>query len=206
VQLPGRGRLLKERPATRYDELLPALSSALAPHLDRPFAFFGHSMGATIAFELARRLRRERGLLPAHLFASGSPAPQLPDRHPRTFDLPEPEFIEELRQLNGTPREVLEHPELMELMLPVLRADFELVQTYRYTDAPPLECPVTALGGEQDSLVPREDLEAWRALTSADFDLRMVPGDHFFLQTSQQAVLRVVSEVLNGWARAARRT
>jgi medium-chain acyl-[acyl-carrier-protein] hydrolase len=204
VQLPGRGRLRKELPATRLEALVPALIAALTPHFDKPFAFFGHSMGAMIAFELARRLRRERGPRPVHLFVSGSPAPQLPDRHPRTFDLPEPEFIEELRRLNGTPREVLEHPELMALLLPVLRADFELVQTYVYTDGPPLECPITALGGAQDSLVPREDLEVWGALTCAPFELRMLSGDHFFLHASQREVLRVISDALQGRARDAR--
>jgi medium-chain acyl-[acyl-carrier-protein] hydrolase len=99
---------------------------------------------------------------------------------------------------------VLEHPELMALMLPVLRADFELVQTFVYMDGPPLECPITALGGVMDALVPREDLEMWGALTCAPFELRMLPGDHFFLHVSQREVLRVVSDALQGWARAAR--
>jgi medium-chain acyl-[acyl-carrier-protein] hydrolase len=199
VQLPGRGRLMKEPPITRYKPLIAALTAALLPCLDKPFAFFGHSMGATIAFELSRRLRRERGVLPVCLFVSGSAAPHLPDRHPRTFDLPETEFIEDLRRLNGTPQEVLEHPELMEMMMPVLRADFELVQTYVYTDAPPFDCPITAFGGIQDALVPRADLEAWRGQTSAAFTLHMLPGDHFFLHTAQHALLQVASEALYHW-------
>jgi medium-chain acyl-[acyl-carrier-protein] hydrolase len=196
VQLPGRDRLHHLPAMTSCETLIPPLREALAPYFDKPFAFFGHSMGATIAFELSRQLRRERGPQPVHLFASGSAAPQLPGRHSRTYDLPEPEFIEELRRLNGTPKEVLEHPELMELLLPTLRADFQVSQTYAYTDEPPLDIPLTAIGGIQDAQIPREDIMSWREQTSAAFVARMLPGYHFFLRTAQQPLLRIITETL----------
>lgn len=135
VQLPGRERRLLEPPFTDLRFLVEAAARALLLYLDRPFAFFGHSMGATISFELARHLRQEKNVKPVHLFVSGRRAPQLPERHASTYDLPGAEFLEELRRLKGTPKEVLEHPELMELMLPLLRADFELIQTYQYSAA-----------------------------------------------------------------------
>jgi medium-chain acyl-[acyl-carrier-protein] hydrolase len=172
------------------------MTTALAPYLDKPFSFFGHSMGAIIAFEVSRRLRAVSLAGPLDLFVSGSRAPQLPDKAPPTYDLPEPAFIEELRQLNGTPQEVLEHPELMQVLIPLLRADFELVQTYVYSEKPPLACTITVFGGTEDKQVTPEGLEGWRAQTNSGFSLHMLPGDHFFLLTATQALLRIISETL----------
>lgn len=197
VQLPGRGTRTRESPFNSLTPLVEALAQAMPPELEKPFAFFGHSMGAIIGFELARHLRK-RGLPePLHLFASGHKAPQIPEAGPLDYDLPEPEFIEKLRGLNGTPQEVLEHPELMELMLPLLRADFALIQTYVYSPELPLDCPITVLGGTEDRHVSREHLEAWREQTRGSFMLRMLPGDHFFLQTTQSLLLRILADRLS---------
>ncbi len=187
---------MAERPFTRLGPLVEALAAALRPYFDVPFAFFGHSMGAVIGFELARRLRGERLEGPAHLFVAGRRAPQIHDGGPFDFNLPEAEFIEELRRLNGTPREVLEHPELMQLVLPLLRADFEAIQTYDYAAAAPLDCPITAFGGTDDKDISRADLEAWREHTRSSFALRMFDGDHFFLHTAETPLLRTLSEYL----------
>ena len=196
VQLPGRGNRIREPAFTNLLSLVETFAEVVRLHLDRPFAIFGHSMGATLGFELARYLGREHSLEPVHLFVSGSPAPQMPNLNPPTYDLPEPEFIQKLRQLNGTPREVLEHPGLMELMLPILRADFELIQTYVYTDGVPLACQITAFGGLSDQEVNREQLEAWRRQTTAGFSMHMFPGDHFFLNASQNLVVQMISAAL----------
>jgi medium-chain acyl-[acyl-carrier-protein] hydrolase len=196
VQLPGRENRLSEPPFTRVEPLVQAVAEALLPHLNLPFAFFGHSMGAVIAFELARKLRAVINLEPLHLFVAGRIAPHLIDLEPPTYNLPDPELIEELRRLNGTPREALEHPELMHLMLPLLRADFQLVQTYAYVDGAPLDCPVTAFGGLQDPEVSREELAAWREHTTGAFSLRMFEGDHFFLQAAQTQILQIISQEL----------
>jgi medium-chain acyl-[acyl-carrier-protein] hydrolase len=196
AKLPGRDNRLLETAHTELDSLLKASAPAIAPHLDRPFAFFGHSMGAVLSFELARLLRREHRAEPAHLFVSARRAPQLADATAPTYDLPEPEFIEEVRRLNGTPREVLEHSELMQIMLPLLRADFSVCQTYTYTPDRPLECPLTVLGGLQDVHISREQLDAWREQTRGRFSLRLFPGDHFFIHTAQALVLQILAQEL----------
>jgi medium-chain acyl-[acyl-carrier-protein] hydrolase len=198
VQLPGRGSRLLEPAVTEMPQLVRALALAIVPYLDKPFAFFGHSMGSTISLELARHLRAEHRIEPAHLFVSGSRAPHVRNTEPHSYDLPDAEFLEELRRLNGTPAEILEHPELMQLMMPVLRADFKLFQTYAYTEAAPLSCPITAYGGLQDREVDRKRLQVWRAQTTAHFSLNMIPGDHFFIHASQPALLSSLSEELNG--------
>lgn len=195
VQLPGRGRRLREKPFVQVNQLVKALLNDMRPYLSKPFAFFGHSMGAVIGFEMARLLRRENGPLPVHVFVSGRCAPQraVPKEH--TYNLPDAEFKQELQRLKGTPAEVLEHPELMEVVMPLLRADFELVQTYAYSYEQPLSIPLTALGGLEDE-ISREDLEGWRAETTAAFSVRMFAGDHFYLNTNQQLLLSVVKQEL----------
>lgn len=203
VQLPGRGSRIKEQPFYAVAPLIEAVASAIAPYLDRPFAFFGHSMGAIISFELARLLSERRAVSPAHLFVSGRRAPQLRRDERSTYNLPESCFISHVRSLNGTPDEVLEHPELMELMLPLLRADFSVVETYRYRAGPPLDIPLTAFGGVHDAEVSREDVEAWGAQTCAAFNLRIMPGGHFFLNDppTQAAVLSIIESDLRHAAR-----
>ncbi len=193
VHLPGRGMRLAEPPFTQMLPLVETIAAALLPYTDRPFAFFGHSMGALISFELARLLHRRHGVEPAHVFVSGCSAPQFPDAIPRLSSLPEPEFLQKLRCLNGTHKEVFENSELMQLLVPVLRADFSVCESYVYTDASPLNCPISVFGGLQDAETSRDQLEAWRCHTSAHFSLQMFPGDHFFLHTSRPLLLRALS-------------
>src|ERR1044072_2672741 len=195
VQYPGRGSRIDEPAFTNCTALVDAFMPHLLPFVNKPFAFFGHSMGAIIAFEVARRLQ-QRGLKPARLFFSGRRAPQTPDHDRKTYDLPDAEFTAELRRLNGTPTQVLEHPELMQLMLQIIRADFTLTQTYTYQPGPPLNCPFSVFGGFQDVDVTRDLLEAWCELTTCDCALKMFDGDHFFIQTNTTAVLKTIAEQL----------
>lgn len=197
VHLPGRETRISEQPFRRLQPLVGAIADAVAPHLSKPYAIFGHSMGALLGFELARHLRREGLPLPLHLFVSARDAPQHFEGCVQTYALPEPDFVEEVRGLNGTPSGVLEHPELRKLVLPVLRSDFELLQTYSYAHEPELDCPISAFGGQQDYRLTREHLEGWRKQTSASFTLDMLPGDHFFLRPSQQLLLDLISNKLN---------
>jgi medium-chain acyl-[acyl-carrier-protein] hydrolase len=197
VQPPGRESRLMEPTYKRLLPMVEDLALALRPYLDRPFAFFGHSMGGKIAFEVARYVRAEYGLEPFHLFVSGCRGPQMPRTDGILHDLPKAEFIEELRKINGTPKEVLEHAELMQLMLPLLRADFELIQTYTYKPGPLLRCPVTAFGGLQDTEITRESLNEWRKETMSSFVLRMLPGDHFFINSERSQLLHLLSQELN---------
>ena len=196
VQLPGREQRLRDKPYTRMDPLIDALTQALGHHLDLPFAIFGHSMGSVIGYEVAQRLRRDRGLAPLLLAVSARRAPQLPPRQEEDYKLPDPELCDRLRQMNGTPPEVLDHPELMELMLPLIRADFELNDTYIPAAHPPLECPVTAFGGLGDQEVPRQDLESWGDVTNGPFRLRLFPGDHFYLHRGRGALIGALTEDL----------
>jgi medium-chain acyl-[acyl-carrier-protein] hydrolase len=198
LQFPGRGTRLMEPPFTQLSPLVQAIAEALFPLLDKPFAFFGHSLGALVSFELARRLRRQYAVQPVRLFISADRAPQIPNRDPAIHSLPEGEFLTELRRLKGTPTELLEDEEVMQIMLPVLRADFAVYETYRYSTEPPLNCPISAFGGLQDHRVNRGDLEAWRDHTGVSFSLTMFPGDHFYLNTTQPALLQALSQELRG--------
>jgi medium-chain acyl-[acyl-carrier-protein] hydrolase len=179
-----------------------AAAARLAPLLNKPFAFFGHSMGALISYELARHLRRTGAPLPAHLFVSGHGAPHLPDRNPPLHALPQAQFVEKLRELNGTPEEVLRHPELLELLIPILRADFAVCETYVHAPEPPLDCPISAFSGLGDEYVNREELEGWREQTTGRFSVRLFPGDHFYLNTARpyllQALARELEQTLAG--------
>jgi medium-chain acyl-[acyl-carrier-protein] hydrolase len=193
VELPGRGRLLHEPPFTKMEQLVPALASSLSTFLDRPFALFGHSLGAYIAFELARHVRSRYQKEPAYLFVSGNKAPHLPNTQPVSYNLPEAEFRAEVMRLNGTPREILENSEAMSLLLPLLRADFEVIETYTYRDTPPLSCPIRAYGGLQDIEAPMDDMGEWARHTASSFSLSMLPGDHFFLRKSEQQLLSILA-------------
>lgn len=137
---------------------------------------------------------------PVHLFISAGRAPQFRDRERVAYDLPEAEFMEELRRLNGTPAEVLENPELMHLMLPMLRADFEVAETYTYVPEPPLSCPISAYGGTDDKSVSRAELEGWRDHTTGAFSLQMFRGDHFYLQSSESILTGTLISQLRRFA------
>jgi medium-chain acyl-[acyl-carrier-protein] hydrolase len=165
-----------------------ALAEAIIPAHTEAYAFWGHSMGALISFELARELRRRGRAQPRALLVSGSKAPQVRESDPPIFNLPEPEFLAELRRLNGTPTEMLRDPETVKLFMPTTRADFQVVDTYLYQPEDPLACPIYAYGGLQDPYVPAESLSAWRKQTSSKFKARMLPGDHFFIHSSTEAL------------------
>jgi medium-chain acyl-[acyl-carrier-protein] hydrolase len=203
VQLPGRESRLREPAFERPEALVAALADALAAHFDLPFAFFGHSMGAMLSFELARELRRRASALPLHLFVSGRRAPQVPAREEDIHDLPEPEFLAKLRELNGTPEEVLQHSELMRLLIPVLRADFAVNETYVFRPEEPLNLGISAFGGLGDLEVSREDIVGWSEHARGPFRLRMLPGDHFFLHCARDLVTASVARDLAEIARRA---
>lgn len=193
VQLPGRENRLQEPPFDRLEPLLEVLAPAIAPYLDeKPFAFFGYSLGTLVSFELARRLQQQGGPMPRHLFVAARRAPQIPSSEPPLYELSDADFMEELRRLKGTPEAVLDQAELMQLLLPLLRADFTINETYDYREAPPLSCPISAFGGMRDEDVSREDMDAWRVQTERGFTLRMIQGDHFFIHTARMVLLQSI--------------
>lgn len=197
LELPGRGYRLLETPFNNLIPLVEAIGEAIKIYLDKPFAFFGHSMGALISFELVRLLRRKYGLTPVHLFVSGQNAPQIPNLAPPIHALDEEAFFDKLRRLNGTPKIVLENPEMMKFILPSLRADFAVSETYVYVDESPVDCNITAFGGFQDTETNQDSMMAWREQTKGSFSLKMLPGDHFFIHSAQSLLLENLSQKLS---------
>lgn len=195
VQLPGRENRISEPLITNLDKLVDVASVELAPYLDSPFAFYGHSIGARIAFELARNIRRKLGVRPCCLIVSGSRAPHIPEPNP-LHHLPDNEFMNELRRFSGTPEVVLQNKELMEMFLPILRADFSVDETYVYSEDLPLDCPIFVFGGTEDVEAKIEELKAWADHTSEKVFLEMIKGGHFFLQTERNLLLQSIREIL----------
>lgn len=197
VQLPGRGNRISENSYTSLGELIPEAEESLKPYFDKPFAFFGHSMGALIGFELARLLQSNGEDLPVILFVSGHNAPHLPDTSEPIHALPTPEFVAQIKSMNGTPDEILEDPELRDLLLPILRADFSVCETYSYRNEMPLDCSICACGGLGDPYVDREGLKAWSRHTVKEFSMRLFQGNHFYLNDDRLYLLQAISQEIN---------
>lgn len=198
VQLPGRETRLREAPHRRLLPLAEEIGEAIAPYLDRPFAIFGHSMGALVAFELTRWLRRANGFLPVHVFVSGRRAPQIPELDSTLHHLDDTSFVREIVQrYNGIPKVILEDSELVQLFLPTLRADLEVIETYTYAEEEPLACALTAFAGITDQRVGRDELEAWRVQTRHAFAVRQFPGDHFYLQNERASLISAIVGALD---------
>ncbi len=196
IQLPGRGNRFAEAAFTHLPDLIDTLTNVLLPYFDEPFALFGHSMGALIGFELARQLRRECDLLPEHLFVSGRAAAQLSRVNRLTYTLPDAQFVTQLQGLNGMPDSIVQDEELLRLVLPTIRADVELCETYTYIDEAPLSNAITALGGQNDVMASQSEIAAWSVQTDSVFKQRTFAGDHFFLHSAQTQVLQTVRDDL----------
>lgn len=206
MQLPGRENRLQEAPVTQMHILIESLASALLPYInEKPFALFGHSMGALLCYEVARLLATEYALSPVCLFVSGSCAPQCQNlsskaSRKRVSDLSDAALMEWVCKLNGTSPIILQDNELMQLLLPAIRADFTLAETYTYVEGNTLNCPLSVFGGTQDEDVQKRDLLAWLELTSGPSVVRMLPGNHFFLQTAQPLLLNAIQHDLASFA------
>lgn len=191
VHLPGRDARIREGLYRQLQPLIEPLTQGLLPHLDKPFAFFGHSMGSLLCFEVARELRR-RGLpQPVHLFVSGRQPPHLPDPGPNLHSLPHDEFLKTTQELYGAlPEIILQDPEMVDLFMSIMRADITMIETYTYEPEAAFDCPITVYGGVQDPSVDEDRLAAWKHQTTASFNLKMFPGEHFFIQTARADVLK----------------
>ena len=197
VQLPGREGRLREAPIASIPGIVSALLPAILAFADRPFAFFGHSMGAVIATEVARALQSSGGPMPSHLFVSARRPTALADPDPPLAHLPDAELVAELnRRYGGIPPEVMEHKELMALLLPALRADLSALESFQPKLGTRLSMPLHVFGGLGDARVPRAHLEAWQADAQGPFRVRQFPGGHFYLASQQAALLEDVHAAL----------
>jgi medium-chain acyl-[acyl-carrier-protein] hydrolase len=197
VQLPGRENRLREKSHRSISTLLEAMAPEIQSKMDLPYAFFGHSMGALVGFELARMLVRQNLPEPVHLFVSAHRAPHLADPSPPISHLPEDDFIREVqRRYQGIPESLLSDPEMKEIILGALKADFSILENYVFEEEPALPCRFSVLGGTRDPEVSEKELMAWMKHCSADVQLRMFPGDHFFIISNVDEVMPAVKSAL----------
>lgn len=197
AMLPGRESRFDEPARTSVSHLVESLVAAMSPLLDRPYSFFGHSLGALLAFEIVRVLRRQRRRLPLCLFVSGHRAAHLPMQREPIYHLPDERFVKRLLELKGTPESVLDNEELMQLFLPLLRADFTASETYQYQAEEPLPCPISALAATHDDEATVAEVAAWSELTTSSFQFTEYEGDHFYLAHERAEVIRQVTSELN---------
>ncbi|MEV2236893.1 alpha/beta fold hydrolase [Micromonospora sp. NPDC049891] len=198
IQLPGREDRIRDRPFTRIEPLARAVAQVVRPYLDLPAVFFGHSSGGLLAYEVMRVLA---GRLPAdgpdlRLIVSGCPHPRRRSIGRPVADLPEDELVAEIAALNGTAVEVVDNPQLLALVVPALRADAAMAESYRFRAGALLPWPVTVFGGESDPHVDPADLAGWDDYTSAPSQVRLFPGGHFFLNESAAAVHAAIASEL----------
>lgn len=196
IQLPGRGCRFSEAPQSSLDVAVKQIGRALAPYLDQPYALFGHSLGALMAFEVARQLKRQGYQTPWQLVVSSCRAPQLSVRDRSIHNLPDNELIDAIRDYKGTPESLLVDHEMMALVLPILRADFKMVETYQYQSGPKLRCPLTVYGGRNDESVSLQHLLAWREQTTDIFTYHQFEGDHFYLHQYQAQLLKALGQLI----------
>lgn len=196
VHLPGRESRGREEPLMTVEEAVPPAAAAIEATVDRPFLLFGHSLGSILAFEVARVLEG-RGMRPAGLVVSSRGAPELQPRAPRYELMDRPAFLAAVEQLNGTPAAVLEHEGLVDMMLPIMRADFLMNERYVRFPGAPLRAPILALAAESDPEVPVADMLAWRHESTGGFTLRVLDGDHFHLKSAPQPVWGAIRSLLH---------
>lgn len=196
IEPPGRGSRISEPP----HQTMKALVNEIMQHSEFitqiPYVFFGHSLGSRVAFELSCQLKNLGKSMPEYFIASGSRAPHLPNEKGITYNLPQQEFIQELKSLNGTPKDVLSNSDLMDLLIPILRADFKIAETYQAQEVK-MPYPILVLHGKEDSGIKPHQLAAWGELSSMGYLLSQLPGDHFFINQFRSEVIAHVSDVLS---------
>jgi medium-chain acyl-[acyl-carrier-protein] hydrolase len=200
IEYPGRGPRFREPLLTSFDDLVVDAIEQIKSHLHSPFAFYGHSLGGLVSFEVIRRLRSIELPQPFYLCVSGRNAPQLQRPFAPISQLPDDSFLREMKRLyQGIPEQVEAVPELLQLFLPILKADMVIFEGYKYVTAPPLSCPITAIGGMSDPLVSEDRLQPWRDQTTAKFTLRMLPGGHFTMLTQPHALIQQILDDISSF-------
>jgi surfactin synthase thioesterase subunit len=196
IQLPGREDRINEPAFTEATQLIPQVVQVLRPYIQLSFSFFGHSGSALLAFELTRALRVNLHREPEHLFVSGQAAPHLTDQLPVLHTLTDTQFIEAVYGIGGMSQTVLEDPQLKNLVLPALRADFTMWERHRPNSDSPLAVPITAFAGDCDKRAPADTLQAWRHHTTGPFKLLVLEGDHFFVRDRRTQITSTIGAAL----------
>jgi medium-chain acyl-[acyl-carrier-protein] hydrolase len=198
IQLPGRTPRLAEPAIKSIPLLVDTISEAIAQLPERPFALFGHSMGAVLASEVARSLMERCLPLPKHLIVSARRPPHLPDPRSPIGDLPDDDFVAEINsRYRGIPSAILANPDVLALLLPGLRADIIALESFRPESRPPFPVPISAFGGDRDPMTPIAHLEEWKSETLGDFATRIFPGGHFYLDSQRKAVLAEICRLIS---------
>jgi surfactin synthase thioesterase subunit len=196
IQLPGRSVRIKESSLESMQAMVDGIYHAILPLLDRPYLILGHSLGARVAFELIHRLNQSQFILPRHFIASGSRAPHIEWAYKKLHTLPDGEFVDELRQLNGTPTEVLDNRELMQFLMPMLRADFAISDNHVTNQTTHLDCSASVFHGELDTLVKINDAKEWQHHFSKPINFETFSGDHFFINKNCQDYMRSLKKII----------
>jgi medium-chain acyl-[acyl-carrier-protein] hydrolase len=198
IELAARGRRMREPNYNSIDDAVDDVFNIINDELHQaPYALFGHSMGSMIAFELAYKIQRNNLPEPIHIIFSGRAAPQVSrEKKRKLHHLPEKEFREQMFEMGGTPKEFFEHPELMDLFLPLLKGDFRLTETYIHPKKNgPLDCDITVLSGRQDE-DSEEEVEAWGVHTKGNCDIHFFDGGHFFIHDEPERVLNIINDAI----------
>lgn len=196
VQLPGRGARLDEPLQQSFSSLIMTLAHVIGRQSTLPYAFFGHSLGGLVAFELARYCQHHSLAMPNHLFVSGCDAPQHRSSFKRLHELGDDALLDALKDYNGTSLEALGNRELMALVLPAIRGDFALMSDYQYRPSPPMTLPITVLAGRGDKHVDSTTIWAWQKETVDACRINWFDGDHFFINSNRAAVLECLKSEL----------
>jgi surfactin synthase thioesterase subunit len=179
------------------DTLITDMLKVIPAHLDKPYILFGHSLGSLVAFELMNQIKQLGYALPKHFIASGSKGPHKNSTKKPIYHLPHDEFIHELEKLNGTPKAILENKELLEFFVPLLKADFEIAHTYSYLDKAKFNCPITVLGGENDTIAPPSSLRSWGDFFTVPAKISILFGDHFFINSHKEMVIKKINKIID---------
>ena len=200
IQMPGREMRLYDEKITSFNFLIDQLTLLMQPHIDKPFAFFGHSMGALIAFELTRALNDKLHVQPEHLFLSGRYSPEIHKKEHILHNLSDAELLEHLEYLGGTNKSILQNPKMCNLILPVLHSDLQICDSYKYNKSFPIFCNTTVLGSTDDVTTKVEELFEWEKHFSnnCSFTVELFDGCHFYHEKNKEEIIRMIIDKLVG--------
>ena len=197
VEFPGRGSRIAEQLISDLNSAVTQIAESITEHLDIPFIFLGHSMGALVSYELTHYLRTHLSFQPEKLYLSAHRAPSTIREGKLMHKLGKEEFLTEIINIKGVSKDILEHEELLELVLPIIKNDYELCETYGFSDKGKLDIPISVFGGEQDSEVTSDHLNDWKNFTNSDFNIEMFEGDHFFITKNKEKFIERFSIYIN---------